>query len=44
MNICDLSDKQCREMIKAKRICELEICEGDYHRPLTGDDTEKFVV
>lgn len=40
MNVKDMSDKQCRDMIKEVPLERLEICDGDNHRQLTFADIE----
>ena len=42
MNVKNMSDKQCRDMIKTVPLYGLEICDGDDHRLLTDTDIEKF--
>lgn len=42
MILHNLTDKQCRNIIKEISIDEIEICDGDTHRPLTLDDVKNF--
>ena len=42
MNVKNMSDKECRNMIKDVPLERLEICNGDNHRHLTVADVENF--
>ena len=42
MNMKNMPNKQCREMIKAVPLNGLEICDGDDHRLLTDNDIANF--
>lgn len=44
MNVKDMSDNECRDMIKDVPLERLEICDGDDHRYLTSTDVEHFAT
>ena len=42
MNVKNMSDTQCRNMIEAVPLHGLEICDGNDHRLLTDGDIANF--
>ena len=42
MNVKNMSNKQCRDMIKVVPLNGLEICDDNYHRFLTDTDIANF--
>ena len=44
MNLHGLPDRTCRKMLKTVGLGELEICDGENHRPLAEADAESFAI